>query len=47
MIGLMLCTATVLVMMAGAVVVGDHLTGRLHIDGELPAATLEAPPAAR
>jgi hypothetical protein len=36
MIGLMLCTATVLVMMAGAVVVGDHLTGRLHIDDEAP-----------
>jgi hypothetical protein len=32
MIGLMLCTVTVLVMMAGAIVVGDHLTGRLHID---------------
>ena len=40
MIGLMLCTATVLVMMVGAVVVNDHLTGRLQIDENLPAATL-------
>jgi hypothetical protein len=32
MIGLMLCTVTLLVMTVGAVVVGDHLTGRLQID---------------
>jgi hypothetical protein len=32
MIGLMLCTTTALVMMIGAVVVNDHLTGRLQID---------------
>ena len=31
-IGLMLCTTTALVMMIGAVVVNDHLTGRLQID---------------
>jgi hypothetical protein len=31
-IGLMLGTATMLVMMMGAFVVGDHLTGRLQID---------------
>ncbi|HZL41212.1 MAG TPA: hypothetical protein VFC45_13155 [Pseudolabrys sp.] len=46
MIGLMLCTVTVLVMMTGAVVVGDHLSGRLHIDDELPV-TMLALPAAR
>jgi hypothetical protein len=46
MIGLMLCTAMVLVMMAGAVVVGDHLTGRLHIDDESPV-TMVALSAAR
>jgi len=44
MIGLMLCTATVLVMMVGAVVVNDHLTGRLQIDDNL---TVVALPAAR
>lgn len=31
-IGLMLGAATAAVMMIGAVVVGDHLTGRMHID---------------
>ena len=31
-IGLMLAAATVFVMTAGAVVVGDHLPGRLQID---------------
>ena len=31
-IGLMLGAATLMVMMVGALVVGDHLTGRLHID---------------
>jgi hypothetical protein len=39
-IGLMLCTATVFVMTIGAVVVNDHLSGRLHIDGNLPVAAL-------
>jgi hypothetical protein len=39
-IGLMLCTCTVLVMMVGAVVVNDHLTGRLHIDDNLRVTTL-------
>jgi hypothetical protein len=34
-IGLMLCTATLLVTMVGAVVVNDHLTGRLQIDDNL------------
>jgi hypothetical protein len=32
LIGLMLGTATAVVMMIGAVVIGNHLTGRLHID---------------
>lgn len=45
-IGLMLCTATMLVTMAGAVVVGDHLTGRLHID-EMPATLAALPSTAR
>jgi hypothetical protein len=36
MIGLMLCTVTMLVMTVGAVVVGDHLTGRLQIDDTVP-----------
>jgi hypothetical protein len=31
-IGLMLGAATMMVMMVGAFVVTDHLTGRLHID---------------
>jgi hypothetical protein len=38
MIGLMLCTVTLLVMTVGAVVVGDHLTGRMHIDDQTPVA---------
>ena len=38
MIGLMLCTVTLLVMTAGAVVVGDHLTGRMQIDDGVPIA---------
>jgi hypothetical protein len=42
MIGLMLCTATVLVMMVGAVVVNDHLTGRLQINDNLPVMALSA-----
>ncbi|MGH6663651.1 MAG: hypothetical protein ACREB2_01945 [Pseudolabrys sp.] len=45
MIGLMLCTATALVMMVGAVVVGDHLTGRLHIDDGAPVAVMALPSA--
>jgi hypothetical protein len=36
MIGLMLCTVTLLVMTVGAVVVGDHLTGRMHFDDNAP-----------
>lgn len=40
MIGLMLCTATVLVTMVGAVVVNDHLTGRLHIEDDLSTAVM-------
>ncbi len=40
MIGLMLCTATMFVMMVGAVVVNDHLSGRLQIDDNLPAIAL-------
>jgi len=42
MIGLMLGLATVLVMMIGGVVVGDHLSGRLHIDEDLSVVTLPA-----
>jgi len=38
MIGLMLCTVTVLVMTVGAVVVGDHLTGQMRIDDGVPIA---------
>ncbi len=47
MIGLMLCTAAVLVTLVGAVVVNDHLSGRLHIDDALPAADVALPSAAR
>jgi hypothetical protein len=32
LIGLMFGAATAVVMMIGAVVIGNHLTGRLHID---------------
>jgi hypothetical protein len=39
-IGLMFGAATLLVMIAGSVVVGDHLTGRLQIDEGLGAVTL-------
>ncbi len=39
-IGLMLSGATLLVMMIGAVVVKDHLTGRLHIEDNLPVIAL-------
>ncbi|MCF8477341.1 MAG: hypothetical protein K9G60_09930 [Pseudolabrys sp.] len=38
MIGLLFGAATLVVMMAGAIVVGDHLTGRLKIDDGLSAA---------
>lgn len=41
-IGLMLSGATLLVMMIGAVVVKDHLTGRLHIEDNLPVIALPA-----
>jgi hypothetical protein len=44
-IGLMLGAATMMVMMVGAVVVTDHLTGRLQIDDGLNVASLQ--PAAR
>jgi hypothetical protein len=40
LIGLMLCTTTALVMMIGAVVVNDHLTGRLQIDDTLSVVAL-------
>lgn len=36
-IGLLLGAATIFVMAMGAVVVGDHLTGRLHIEDGLAA----------
>jgi len=39
-IGLMLGVATMMVMMIGAFVVADHLTGRLHIDDGLPVVSL-------
>lgn len=39
-IGLLLGAATLFVMMTGAVVVGDHLTGRLHIDDNVPLVSL-------
>jgi hypothetical protein len=38
MIGLMLVAATLMVMTAGAVVIGDHLNGRPHIDQNSPIA---------
>jgi hypothetical protein len=40
MIGLLFGAATLFVMMAGAVVVGDHLTGRLHLDDGLTAVAM-------
>jgi hypothetical protein len=39
-IGLLFGAATLIVMMAGAAVVGAHLTGRLHIDDGLAAVAL-------
>lgn len=44
-IGLMLGAATMLVMMIGAFVVTDHVTGRMHFDEALP--VLGAPAAVR
>jgi hypothetical protein len=41
-IGLMLGAATMMVMMVGAVVVTDHLTGRLQIDDGLRVMSLPA-----
>jgi hypothetical protein len=46
-IGLMLCAATVLVTMVGAIVVNDHLSGRLHIEDNWPIAAVALPTAAR
>ncbi len=39
-IGLMLGAATMMVMMAGAFLVTDHLAGRLHIDNGLSVVSL-------
>jgi len=44
-IGLMLGAATMMVMMVGALVVTDHVTGRLQIDDDLRVVSL--PSAAR
>ena len=41
-IGLMLGAATMMVMMIGAIVVTDHLTGRLQIDDGLSVVSLLA-----
>jgi hypothetical protein len=41
-IGMMLGAATMMVMMVGAVVVTDHLTGRLQIDDGLRVVNLPA-----
>ncbi len=43
-IGLMLGAATMMVMMVGAFVVTDHVTGRMHLD-EMP--TIGAPAVTR
>lgn len=40
MIGLMLGVMTMFVMMIGAVVVADHLSGRLHLDDGVRVVTL-------
>jgi hypothetical protein len=42
LIGLLLGAATIVVTMIGAVVVGDHLSGKLHIDDGLGAVSLPA-----
>lgn len=39
-IGLMLCAATFFVMTVGAMVVNDHLSGRLHLDDTVRVVTL-------
>jgi hypothetical protein len=44
-IGLMLGAAAMMVMMVGAFVVTDHVTGRMHLEEALP--SLSAPTAAR
>ncbi len=44
-IGLMLGAATMMVMMVGAFVVTDHVTGRMHFDEGL--SVISAPAAAR
>jgi hypothetical protein len=44
-IGLLLGAATMMVMMVGAFVVTDHLTGRMHLEDGLP--DISAPAAAR
>ena len=41
-IGYLLGAAAAVVMMIGALVVGDHLTGKLNIDGALPTITVPA-----
>ncbi len=41
-IGLLFGVATLFVMMTGAVVVGDHLTGRLHMDEAMSGVSLPA-----
>lgn len=43
MIGLLFGATTLFVMLAGAFVVGDHLTGRMHIDDGLSAAAMTRP----
>lgn len=42
LIGLMLGAATIVVAMIGAVVVGDHLSGKLHMDDGGSALSLPA-----
>jgi dolichol kinase len=42
LIGLMLCTVTMFVTIVGAVVVTEHLTGRLQIDDNLAVAALSS-----
>ena len=44
-IGLMLGAATMIVMMVGAFVVTDHVTGRMHFEDALP--DISAPNATR
>jgi uncharacterized membrane protein len=42
LIGLMLGAATFLVVMVGAVVVSDHLSGKLHFDDAIAVVSLPA-----